>query len=90
VSNEEDLTPWLAGAITTILDEMFDRLSVDLSDPDLTAVSTAVQKAAMAGARNGAAAVHAQVREKGIALELTIDEVDYDDWAVRFGDETAD
>jgi len=87
VSNEDDLTPWIVGAITPILNEMFDRLSVDLSEPDLTAVSTAVQKAAIAGARNGAAAVHANVRDKGIQLELTIEDTDYDDWAVRFGDE---
>jgi hypothetical protein len=82
-----DLTPWIVGAVTPILSEMFDRLSVDLSEPDLTAVSTAVQKAAIAGALNGAAAVQASARDQGIQLELTIEDTDYDDWAVRFGGE---
>lgn len=87
MSSEDDLTPWIVGAITPILREMFDRLSIELSEPDLTAVSTAVQKAAIAGALNGAAAVHASAREQGIQLELTIEDTDYDDWAVRYGNE---
>ena len=51
----EDITQWIVGAIIPVLHEMVDRLSVDLSEPDLTAVSTAILKAAVAGARQGIA-----------------------------------
>jgi len=82
MSTNEDLTQWLVDAITPVLDEMFDRLSVDLSDPDLTAVTTAVQKAAIAGAMQGVAVLASQ---EG-APTVTWSGRDYDDWAERFGE----
>jgi hypothetical protein len=83
VSAREDITQWIVDAVTPVLDEMLDRLSVDLSEPDFSAVSTAVMKAAIAGARQGIALLASQ--EDGPIVTWHGD-ASYDDWAVRFGE----
>jgi hypothetical protein len=82
VTLEEDMTPWLVAAVSPILDEMFERLIVDLSEPDLSAVTTAVQKAAIAGVRQGVAVLASQ---RGGPAVTWSGPADYDDWAERFG-----
>ena len=78
---DEDLTPWLVAAVKPIVHEMMDRLDADLSEPDLIAVATAVQKAMIAGARHGVAVLAGQ--EGGPTVTWTGD--DYDEWTERFG-----
>jgi len=79
----EDITQWIVGAIIPVLHEMVDRLSVDLSEPDLTAVSTAILKAAVAGARQGIAFLGSL--EDGPIVTWRGD-ANFDEWAARFGE----
>ena len=79
---EEDMTPLAVEAITPILDEVLDRLTVQLSEQDLVAISAAVQKAVIAGVRLGVASLASQ--EGGPAVTWGGDG-DYDDWAEQFG-----
>jgi hypothetical protein len=79
----EDITQWIVGAIIPVLNEMVDRLSVDLSEPDLTAVSTAILKAAVAGARQGIAFLGSL--EDGPIVTWRGD-ANFDEWAARFGE----
>ena len=83
MSINEDITQWIVGAIIPVLDEMLDRLSVDLSEPDLTAVSTAILKAAIAGARQGIALLASQ---EGGPIVTWRGDANFDEWAVRFGE----
>lgn len=85
VTREEDLTQWLVDAISPIIDELLDRVEVGLSEPDLTAVLTAVQKAAIAGTRQGVAALTST--EPDVLTVTWSGNADYDEWAKRFGGE---
>ncbi len=83
MSREEDLTSWLIEAINPISAELLERLEADLSESDLTAVLTAVQKAAIAGVRQGVAVLASAEPER---LSVTWSgNADHDEWAERFG-----
>jgi len=84
----DDLTPWLIDAINPIVSEYIERLDGELSDADLTAATTAIQKAAIAGVRQGTASVQATAAQRGVSIDVHwAGDADYDDWAQRYGSE---
>lgn len=79
----ENLTPWLIDAIKPVVEEFIDRLEGDLSQADLTAATTAIQKALVAGVHHGVAVIAGP--DSNLKVTWTGNDPDYDEWAERFG-----
>lgn len=73
-------------ALRPILAQLGERLEEDLTASDDLAVKTAITKAAIAGARQGIAALAFEANQQGVDLIPHVHEVeDVDLWAERYG-----
>jgi len=85
--SNDHLMKVLMDSVQPIVREVHERLDAELSEKDLIAVSTAIAKSVVEGARAGVAEAAAQVQEAlpdaHIHLQQEISE--YDEWAERYG-----
>ena len=81
MSTPDHLAKMVTDAVAAIAKEMDGRIEESLSLRDDLAVSSALFKAARAGARLGAADTAAQVSEAGVQVQLHLHGEDLDPWA---------
>ena len=83
----DHLTKVLIDSARSIAVELWERLEIDPSEKDVLAISTAVEKAIVTGARAGVAEAAAQVQEAlpEAKVNLHQDIASTDEWAERYG-----
>lgn len=77
----------VADAAAMVSREMWDRIEGDISEKDSVAIGAALSKLAVQTARLTSAEIAAKVVESEVPVQLhvTMDVLDYDEWAERYG-----
>jgi hypothetical protein len=86
-----DSTPYAIAALAPVTAELYERLDIELTEPDSVAIASAISKAFMAGFREGTAAVTFGAAQQGVTIRPEIHSGDeFDAWADRYSDSVDD